>query len=127
MHAARKADRADRPDRADSADGTGGTDRPDRARPSDPSTHTERWVALLGNPNTGKTTIFNALTGVWARTGNYPGVTVDKKVGTLRASAGSASRPVRVLDLPGTYSLSARSPGMAHRWGGSYLPCDQRP
>jgi len=70
----------------------------------------ERWVALIGNPNTGKTTLFNAMTGVWARTGNYPGVTVDKRVATLRVENGLASAPVRVLDLPGTYSLSARSP-----------------
>ena len=46
----------------------------------------EHWLALIGNPNTGKTTIFNALTGGWARTGNYPGVTVDRRVGNLRAA-----------------------------------------
>lgn len=70
----------------------------------------ERWIALIGNPNTGKTTIFNALTGVWAQTGNYPGVTVDKRVGTLRVGAQGGDPPIRILDLPGTYSLSARSP-----------------
>lgn len=71
-------------------------------RPAD-----EHWLALIGNPNTGKTTLFNALTGGWARTGNYPGVTVDKRVGTLRDTD---DVDVRVLDLPGTYSLAARSP-----------------
>ena len=64
-----------------------------------------RWVALIGNPNTGKTTIFNALTGFHAKVGNYPGVTVDKRSGALRGLTG-----VQVLDLPGTYSLAARSP-----------------
>ena len=64
-----------------------------------------RTVALLGNPNTGKTTLFNALTGFRAKVGNYPGVTVERKVGPLRALDG-----VEVLDLPGTYSLAARSP-----------------
>ena len=62
-------------------------------------------VALIGNPNTGKTTIFNALTGFRARTGNYPGVTVEKKHGPLADVPGA-----ELLDLPGTYSLAARSP-----------------
>jgi ferrous iron transport protein B len=61
-------------------------------------------VALCGNPNTGKTTLFNALTGAQARVGNYPGVTVDRRVGTMRG------RPdVEIIDVPGTYSLTARS------------------
>ena len=64
-----------------------------------------RTIVLLGNPNTGKTTLFNALTGMSLRTGNYPGVTVEKKVGALLGASG-----VDVLDLPGTYSLAARSP-----------------
>ena len=64
-----------------------------------------RWVALLGNPNTGKTTVFNALTGHRAKVANYPGVTVDRREGPLRALPG-----VHALDLPGTYSLAARSP-----------------
>jgi len=64
-----------------------------------------RTVALLGNPNTGKTTIFNALTGFRGRVANYPGVTVEKKTGPLTGVEG-----VSVLDLPGTYSLAARSP-----------------
>ena len=64
-----------------------------------------RTVVLLGNPNTGKTTLFNQLTGLSLQTGNYPGVTVEKKVGALKGGAG-----IDVLDLPGTYSLAARSP-----------------
>jgi len=66
--------------------------------------HTIR-VALLGNPNTGKTTVFNALCGANQRVGNYPGVTVEKRVG--RARAGNSR--LEIIDLPGTYSLTARS------------------
>ncbi|KAA3611617.1 MAG: ferrous iron transporter B [Planctomycetota bacterium] len=62
-------------------------------------------VALVGSPNSGKTTLFNALTGLRAKTGNYPGVTVDRKVGIAKTPAGL----VRVVDLPGTYSLHAIS------------------
>ncbi len=64
-----------------------------------------KTVALVGNPNTGKTTLFNALTGHRAKVANYPGVTVEKRSGPLRELPG-----VEVLDLPGTYSLAARSP-----------------
>ena len=75
-----------------------------------PSTHaieaTYR-VALIGNPNTGKTTLFNALTGLAQRVGNYPGVTVERKSGTLALPGGEF---VELVDLPGTYSLSAASP-----------------
>ena len=69
-------------------------------------------VALAGNPNSGKTTIFNALTGLRQKTANYPGVTVEKKTGTLTlpASATQPARQVQVIDLPGTYSLISRSP-----------------
>src|SRR5262245_32833877 len=63
-------------------------------------------VALVGNPNTGKTTLFNALAGMSQRTGNYPGVTVETKKGRMRCG----DRPVDLIDLPGTYSLAPRSP-----------------
>ena len=65
------------------------------------------WVVLTGNPNCGKTTLFNALTGLRARVGNYAGVTVERKEGALLGA--SSDRPVTVLDLPGTYSLSPQS------------------
>jgi ferrous iron transport protein B len=68
-----------------------------------------RRVALAGNPNSGKTTLFNALTGLRQKVANYPGVTVDKKEGGLRL----AGREIVVLDLPGAYSLAARSPDEA--------------
>lgn len=64
-------------------------------------------VVLTGNPNCGKTTLFNALTGLRAKVGNYAGVTVERKEGRLLAS--SKEQPVTVLDLPGTYSLSPQS------------------
>lgn len=63
-------------------------------------------VAVIGNPNVGKTTLFNALTGLSQVTGNYPGVTVERKVGKLRLNGATAD----LIDLPGTYSLAARSP-----------------
>lgn len=63
-------------------------------------------VALVGNPNIGKTTVFNRLTGLRQRVGNYPGVTVEKKSGILAI----AEREIEILDLPGMYSLAARSP-----------------
>ena len=63
-------------------------------------------VALLGNPNTGKSTLFNALCGVRQRVGNYPGVTVEKKTGRMTIDG----RDFTVIDLPGTYSLAPRSP-----------------
>ena len=64
-------------------------------------------VALVGNPNTGKSTLFNALTGMRQRVGNYSGVTVERFEGHYRDADG---RTVTVIDLPGTYSLSASSP-----------------
>lgn len=67
------------------------------------STSSARYVALAGNPNCGKTTLFNALTGLRAKVGNYPGVTVERKEGALKGT------DVVILDLPGTYSLSPQS------------------
>src|SRR3982751_3758085 len=69
-------------------------------------------IALAGNPNSGKTTIFNALTGLRQKVANYPGVTVEKKTGRCRlpATAVHAERWADVIDLPGTYSLISRSP-----------------
>ncbi len=64
-------------------------------------------VALVGNPNSGKTAMFNALTGSRQKVANYAGVTVERKEGRLTAPTG---RAVIILDLPGTYSLRARSP-----------------
>ncbi|MCY3022698.1 MAG: ferrous iron transport protein B [Planctomycetota bacterium] len=64
-------------------------------------------VAVVGNPNTGKSTLFNALTGLRQHVGNYPGVTVEHKTGTLLLDGGTR---VELIDLPGTYSLAARSP-----------------
>lgn len=64
-------------------------------------------VALVGNPNSGKTALFNALTGARQKVANYPGVTVERKQGTVVTPSG---RRVTVVDLPGTYSLRARSP-----------------
>lgn len=63
-------------------------------------------VVALGNPNTGKSTLFNALTGLRQSVGNYPGVTVERHVGTLSLDFGE----VQLVDLPGTYSLAAQSP-----------------
>src|SRR5258706_8101157 len=62
------------------------------------------YVALTGNPNCGKTTLFNALTGLRAKVGNYAGVTVERKEGKLKGAPG-----ITILDLPGTYSLSPKS------------------
>jgi ferrous iron transport protein B len=84
----------------------------DRGATLEPSSHDARAAApaplvlLVGNPNTGKTTLFNRLTGQNARIGNYPGVTVERRSGSSRLDG---NRLVEVVDLPGTYSLSARS------------------
>ncbi len=64
-----------------------------------------RTVALLGNPNCGKTTLFNRLTGLRQKVGNYPGVTVERREGRLAGSTG-----ITLLDLPGCYSLTPKSP-----------------
>jgi ferrous iron transport protein B len=62
-------------------------------------------IALLGAPNSGKTTVFNALTGAHAKVGNYPGVTVERREGRIRGT----ERTIKVLDLPGSYSLRGES------------------
>ncbi|HEY0552606.1 MAG TPA: FeoB small GTPase domain-containing protein, partial [Verrucomicrobiae bacterium] len=64
-------------------------------------------VVLTGNPNCGKTTLFNALTGLRAKVGNYPGVTVERKEGRLLGVPADAT--IKILDLPGAYSLSPQS------------------
>src|SRR3974390_3447229 len=63
-------------------------------------------LALVGNPNAGKTTLFNALTGLRAKTANFPGTTVERKVGRLHLDR----KQVVVVDLPGLYSLDSKSP-----------------
>jgi ferrous iron transport protein B len=65
-----------------------------------------KLIAIAGNPNTGKTTLFNVLTGSRARVGNYPGVTVDRRIGDAKLDRAG---DVHVLDIPGTYSLVART------------------
>ncbi|WP_439532218.1 ferrous iron transporter B [Polymorphobacter sp.] len=67
-------------------------------------------IALVGNPNAGKTSLFNALTGSRQKVGNYPGVTVERKSGRLALADG---RMAELIDLPGTYSLAPRSPDEA--------------
>ncbi len=66
----------------------------------------ELTIALAGNPNAGKTTIFNALTGLRQHTGNWPGKTVEKKEGEIE----HGKIKINIVDLPGTYSLTAYSP-----------------
>src|SRR5689334_1337543 len=73
--------------------------------PAKPHSAEPQYIALTGNPNCGKTTLFNSLTGLRAKVGNYPGVTVERKEGRLLG----AEANIKVLDLPGTYSLSPQS------------------
>lgn len=68
--------------------------------------HDQHTIALMGNPNTGKSSLFSALTGTRQKIANFPGVTVEAKIGTSRFE----NSEVTVIDLPGTYSLAARSP-----------------
>ncbi|MEN9593119.1 MAG: hypothetical protein RJA21_1595, partial [Gemmatimonadota bacterium] len=79
----------------------------DSATIPQPAGHRALRVAIIGNPNTGKTTLFNALTGLRQRVGNFAGVTVERVEGGFKGPDG---RRVTVLDLPGSYSLSAGSP-----------------
>ncbi len=74
------------------------------AADSRPGSAANRRVALIGNPNVGKTTVFNILTGMRQKVGNYPGVTVEKKVGRL-----AGKDAIDIIDLPGSYSLSPKS------------------
>jgi len=72
------------------------------------ATEASAWhFALVGTPNSGKTALFNALTGSRQKVANYPGVTVERRTGTLQTPSG---RSVSLIDLPGTYSLRGRSP-----------------
>jgi ferrous iron transport protein B len=68
---------------------------------------TQRTAALVGNPNAGKSALFNALTGARQKIANYPGVTVERKAGRLVVPGGAA---IELTDLPGSYSLHATSP-----------------
>ncbi|HEY3266957.1 MAG TPA: ferrous iron transport protein B [Armatimonadota bacterium] len=77
--------------------------------PAAATSRTPITYAMIGNPNSGKTTLFNALTGLRQKVGNYPGVTVEKKEGRLEAHG----RKIGLLDLPGLYSLSPQSPDEA--------------
>jgi len=73
------------------------------------SSHTpgaDHWIALTGNPNTGKTAIFNLLTGMNQKVSNYPGITVERKMGTMTLNH---NQTINVLDLPGSYSLTPES------------------
>ena len=73
-------------------------------------TNTLQQIALVGNPNCGKTSLFNQLTGARQKVANYAGVTVERKEGFLNLPSG---RRLSVLDLPGAYSLEATSPDEA--------------
>src|SRR5881409_3579014 len=83
---------------------------PVQTRAEVPARDAVRHVAIAGNPNCGKSTIFNTLTGLRQKVGNYPGVTVEKKTGRF---FGSHGEPMELLDLPGSYSLQVRSPDEA--------------
>ncbi len=73
---------------------------------SDKDQNKQAVIAVVGNPNTGKSTLFNLLTGMRQKVANYPGVTVEKRLGELNIGA----RSFQLIDLPGTYSLAAHSP-----------------
>jgi len=84
------------------------------------SSSSAKIYALIGNPNCGKTTLFNELTGTSQHVGNWPGVTVEKKIGRLRSEYGDA----RIVDLPGIYSLTSYS--IEERVSRAYI-IDERP
>ncbi|RLA38558.1 MAG: ferrous iron transport protein B [Gammaproteobacteria bacterium] len=73
---------------------------------SDKDQNQQAVIAVIGNPNTGKSTLFNLLTGMRQKVANYPGVTVEKRIGELNIG----ERSFQLIDLPGTYSLAAHSP-----------------
>lgn len=79
-----------------------------------PTSETDRptipKVLLVGNPNTGKTSLFNALSGLRARTANYPGITVDLRKANINLAKGSDRQAIELIDLPGLYSLTPTSP-----------------
>ena len=81
-------------------------ERPESERRESKKMVKEITIALAGNPNSGKTTVFNNLTGARQHVGNWPGVTVEKKEGSCR----SQGYHIKVVDLPGVYSLTAYSP-----------------
>ncbi|MDB6111033.1 MAG: ferrous iron transport protein [Pedosphaera sp.] len=85
----------------------GVSNNPASAAAPRPARSAPAYVVLTGNPNCGKTTLFNALTGLRAKVGNYAGVTVERKEGRLLDTPAEAG--IKVLDLPGTYSLSPQS------------------
>src|SRR5487761_1897255 len=78
---------------------------PESSTPAPPRHHAFT-LALVGNPNAGKTTLFNALTGLRAKTANFAGTTVERKVGRLHLD----HRQIVIVDLPGLYSLDSQSP-----------------
>lgn len=80
--------------------------KPSELIASDKNQNTQAMIAVVGNPNTGKSTLFNLLTGMRQKVANYPGVTVEKRVGELHIG----ERSFQLIDLPGTYSLAAHSP-----------------